>query len=318
MTVPFMPLIFSLSTTFIVTGSNTRLGYEASMQLLGLKLSHLIVAVRSLDKGEGAASAMRKQYPKAQIDVWLLDMSSYESVQAFARKAEISLARIDIVILNAGLHRFGYHKVGSTGHEEVFQVNYLSTMFLVILLLPILKAKRPPGQPAHLTIASAALTLYCKFPQRDQTPLFSTLDEPKNFEPFESYMVSKLLAQMFLWNLVDYVYPEDVVINLADPAFVRGTDVCRDLGNGAARLLLIISGLIAGQSPKVGASCYIDAVVNKGKESHGCFLMSWKIHPFPALLYIPEGKLATQRAWGETLAEFEFAGARGIIEAMKS
>ncbi len=43
-----------------------------------------------------------------------------------------------------------------------------------------------------------------------------------------------------------------------------------------------------------------------------------EFYSFPALLYIPEGKLATQRAWGETLAEFEFAGARGIIEAMKS
>ncbi|KAI0530006.1 hypothetical protein GGR58DRAFT_525490 [Xylaria digitata] len=303
--------------TAIITGSNVGLGYETAIQLLGLKLSHLIVAVRSLDKGEAAATTMRKQYPKAKIEVWLLDMSSYESVQAFAKKVETSLSRIDIVILNAGLGRLDYHKVEKTGHEEVLQVNYLSTILLVILLLPTLKAKGPPGQPAHLTIASAALTLICEFVQRDKTPLFPALDDPKNFDRGDTYQVSKVMGQMFLWNLVDYVSADDVIINLADPAFVRGTQIARDIDSAHVKVLFCIFGLVTGRVPKVGASCYVDAVVNKGKESHGCFLMSWKIHPFPALLYTPEGKALTQRVWDETLAEFEFAGARDIVEKMK-
>ncbi|KAI1823322.1 hypothetical protein F4861DRAFT_510693 [Xylaria intraflava] len=302
--------------TAIVTGSNVGMGYEAAMQLLGLKLSHLIVAVRSLDKGEAAASTMRKRYPKANIEVWALDLCSYESVQVFAKRVETSLSRIDIVILNAGRARFNHNKVESTGHEEVLQVNYLANILLVILLLPSLKAKSPQGKPAHLTISSAALTLICKFALRDITPLFPALDDPNNFDG-DNYRVSKLLAQMFLWNLVEYVSADDVIINLADPAFVRGTDFARDIGNGIGKALFSLFGLIAGRTPRVGASCYVDAVVNKGKESHGCFLMSWKIHPFPSLMYTPEGKLATQRVWDETLAEFEFAGARGIIEGMK-
>ncbi|KAI1300917.1 hypothetical protein F5Y03DRAFT_363291 [Xylaria venustula] len=333
-TTPFFPNVFfsnqfrarpqwpSTSTdlsnqTAIVTGANIGLGYEAAMQLLGLKLSHLIVAVRSLNKGEAAASTMRKQYPKAKIEVWLLDLSSYESVQAFAKKVETSLARIDIVILNAGLGRLEYHKVDSTGHEEIFQVNYLSNILLLILLLPTLKAKGPRGKPAHVTIASAALTLVTQFVQRDTDPLFPALDDPNNFDRGDTYRVSKVLAEMFLWNLVDYVSADDVIINLADPAFVRGTDFARDLGSGGLKLLFNIFGLITGRTPKVGASCFIDAVVNKGKESHGCFLMSWKIHPFPALLYTPQGKRATQRVWDETLAEFEFVDARSIIDSMK-
>ncbi|KAI0106421.1 hypothetical protein GGR51DRAFT_517648 [Nemania sp. FL0031] len=305
------------SQTAIVTGSNIGLGYEAAVQLLGLKLSYLIIAVRSLSKGEAAASTMRKQYPKAKIEVWLLDMCSYESIQAFAKRVDTSLARIDIVILNAGLARLEYHKVEKTGHEEALQVNYLSTILLVILLLPILKAKGPPGQPAHLTISSAALTLICQFAQKDKTPLFPALDDSKNFDRRDTYQVSKVLAQMFLWNLVDYVSADDVIINLADPAFVRGTNIARDVEGGMAKVLYYLVGLVAGRTPKIGASCYIDAVVNKGKESHGCFLMSI-ISSFPALLYTPEGKLMTQRVWDETLAEFEFADARSIIEGMKS
>ncbi|KAI0454739.1 hypothetical protein F5B21DRAFT_503986 [Xylaria acuta] len=206
--------------TAIVTGSNIGLGFEAAIQLLGLKLSHLIVAVRSLDKGEAAASTMRKRYPKANIEVWQLDMCSYESVQAFAKKAETSLARIDIVILNAGLAYLDYHRVERTGHEEILQVNYLSTILLLILLLPILKAKRLPGHPARLTISSAALTLNCKFLLRDSSPLFPALDDPKNFSPHENYPVSKLLAQIvkFLlarirsWLIRD-LYGEAIIVN---------------------------------------------------------------------------------------------------------
>ncbi len=36
------------------------------------------------------------------------------------------------------------------------------------------------------------------------------------------------------------------------------------------------------------------------------------------MLYTPEGRAMTQRIWDETLAEFEFANVRGILESMKS
>jgi len=35
-------------------------------------------------------------------------------------------------------------------------------------------------------------------------------------------------------------------------------------------------------------------------------------------LYTPEGKVVIQRVWDETLAEFDFAGVRSIIESMKA
>lgn len=267
--------------TAIITGSNVGLGYEASLQLLGLKLTNLILAVRSVDRGDKAASEMRRLYPKANIEVWVLDLCSYDSVQAFANKVSTQLQRIDIVILNAGLARLEFTKVESTGHEEAFQVNYLSTILLAILLLPILKAKGPPGKPARLTISSAALTLVCKFALRDKTPLFPALDDPANFDRHETYCTTKVLAQVFLWKLVDYVSADDVIINLADPAFVRGTSLARDMNsNKIFKHAWAVASILGGaRRPRIGASCYVDAVVNKGKESHGCFLMSWKAHP---------------------------------------
>ncbi|KAI3318925.1 NAD(P)-binding protein [Xylariaceae sp. AK1471] len=305
--------------TAIVTGGNTGLGYEAASQLLDLKLSHLILGCRSLERGEAAATKLRQQHPKAKVEIWLLDMASYESVQAFAQRVDAQLQRIDFVLLNAGVIRLRFAKVSSTGHEEGLQVNYLSTVLLALLLLPTLKVKSPlkGHEPAHLTIVSAALTLAAKFPNRDANPLLPSFDDANTFDPQEHYHSNKLLAHMFLWKLVDYVSSDDVVVNLADPAWCKGTEIARD-APGPLKVAGKIFGALTGRTQRVGASCFLDALVNKGKESHGCFLMSWEIYPFASFLYTPEGKDVTQRVWDETIAELEFAGVRAILESMKT
>lgn len=267
--------------TAIVTGGNTGLGYEAASQLLDLKLSHLILGCRSLERGEAASAKLRLQRPEAKVEVWLLDMASYESVRAFAQRVDAQLERIDFVLLNAGLIRLQFTTVPSTGHEEGLQVNYLSTMLLTLLLLPTLKTKGPPqGEgPAHLTIVSAALSLAAKFPNRDANPLLPSFDDAKTFDTQEHYHSNKLLAHMFLWKLVDYVSADDVIVNLADPAFCKGTEIVRD-APGAMKVAMRLFGALAARTQRVGASCLVDALINKGKESHGCFLMSWEIHPY--------------------------------------
>lgn len=273
------PTTSLLGKTAIITGGNTGLGYEAALQLLDLKLSHLILAVRSTERGKIAAAKLRQQHPTAIIDVWELDMSSYESIQTFVRRIGSDLDHIDIVLLNAGVIRMNFHKIPSTGHEETIQVNYLSTVLLTVLLLPVLKTKRSAGkEPARLTIVSAALTLAARFPNRDANPLLPSFDDPQKFDSREAYNSSKLLMHMFLWKLVNCVSADDVIVNLADPAWCKGTNLSRD-AQGLVKLAVSIFGATTGRTPRVGASCFVDAIVNKGKESHGCFLMSWQIHP---------------------------------------
>lgn len=265
--------------TAIITGGNSGLGYESAVQLLDLKLSRLVLAVRSQEKGQMAATKLRERFPRAKVEVLLLDMSSYNSIQTFARQVETSLPRIDFVLLNAGVRKVDFTIVESTGHEENLQVNYLSTMLLTVLLLPILKAKRVPGvAPTHLTIVNSMLSLGVTLSNRNETSLFQSFDNPQNFSAVQQYNITKLLAHMFLWNLVDYVSADDVIVNLADPAFVKGTGLLREVPV-PIRMGMRAWGAIAGRTPQVGASCLVDAMVSKGKESHGCFLMSWGIHP---------------------------------------
>ncbi|KAI1376393.1 NAD(P)-binding protein [Hypoxylon crocopeplum] len=301
----------------IITGANTGLGYEAAKQMLSLKLSHLVIAVRNNAKGEAAATKLRAKYPQATIEVVLLDMSQYSSIQDFARRVESRLSRVDMVILNAGLFKFSYNIVPGTGHEEHVQVNYLSTVLLAILLLPILKNKSPPGTPGRITIINAALALTVPVPTTNgHKSLLAALDDPKAFNGSSQYNTSKVLAQMFAYKLVEYVSADDVIVNLVCPGYVKGTNLGHDV-NVVVRAVGSVFGAMMARNIHDGASTYLDAAFVKGKESHGSFLMSWKVTPYNSFLYTPEGREAADMLWQETMKELEFAGVSDILESMK-
>ncbi|KAF3055800.1 WW domain-containing oxidoreductase [Daldinia childiae] len=304
----------------LITGANTGLGYESSKQMLALHLSHLIIAVRSQAKGDAAASKLRTLYPKAKIEVMIVDMGKYSSIQEFAQRVDSTLPRLDIAILNAGVIKLKYTTEPSTGHEQILQVNYLSTIFLAILLLPILKRTSPPGTPGRLTIVNAALALTAPLPKAaGHKSIIATLDDPKFFAPNtdKNYNMSKVLAQMFAYKLSEYVSADDVIVNLVCPGFVKGTELSRDASIIIRPAMALFSAL-AARTVKDGASTYLDAALVKGKESHCSFLMSWKVSPFNSFLYTSEGKDAADQLFDETMKELEFANVRSILESMRS
>jgi NAD(P)-dependent dehydrogenase (short-subunit alcohol dehydrogenase family) len=196
------PTIADKGSCAIITGANVGLGFEAAKQLLSLGLSHLVMAVRSSEKGYAAAKQLRAAAedngnPSAKIDVWQLDMDSYEAIQAFVQMCQENLIRIDFVILNAGVSAMTFSTVPSTGHEKTIQVNHISTVLLCILLLPILKTKSiGKNRPARLTIVNSVTAQLCKIPNKDKRPFLPSFDNTAitPWDPEERYGVSKLLC----------------------------------------------------------------------------------------------------------------------------
>ncbi len=96
--------------------------------------------MRSLSKGESAKASVEASTGRTGIaEVWLLDLSSFDSVRAFAKRADRELARIDAVIENAGIALDRWTE--AEGHETTIMVNVLGTFLLAILLLPTMKEK---------------------------------------------------------------------------------------------------------------------------------------------------------------------------------
>ncbi|KAF8857926.1 NAD(P)-binding protein [Acephala macrosclerotiorum] len=302
----------------IITGASSGLGLESARQFLTLGLSHLVVAVRSIEKGKAAASKLRLANAAATIDVWALDMESYDSIQSFVRKCNTELTRIDYAILNAGIGPLNFNTTLSTGHEKAIQINHISTILLTILLLPVLKTKSTRDNPARLTVVNSVLAHLAKFPNRDQRPLLPSFDDVKitPWDPSERYGVSKLLAQLFLVKLTEHIKSDDVIINMVDPGATKGTGLSRDV-SGLLLLLVKTMHAIAARPLERGAATYVDALLGHGKESHGCFLMNCEIAPLATFYYAADGKKATEQIWEETLKELSFAHVEEIVVAMK-
>lgn len=272
------PSTLSLSRqTGIITGSNSGLGLECARVMLSYGLSRLILAVRSTSKGAAIATELRKQYPKASIEVWALDMFSYDYIQAFAKRCE-SLDTIDFVILNAGMGGVRFKLNESTKHEEIVQVNYISTALLTILLLPVLKEKRPSDKVGRLTIVSSVLGHFANLKDLTADPFLSTFDDPKKFKATERYAESKLLGQMFVFKLQEFVSADDVIVNLVEPGMMKPTALDRQMPTLAKPLMLLFRKTL-GRDLEAGAWTYIDAAVVKGPASHMSFCYNWEIYP---------------------------------------
>lgn len=242
--------------TALVTGGSTGLGREACEQFLALGLSRLVLAVRSPARGEQVAARLRAAHPGATVDVWPLEMSSPASVAALARRVsdELSMRGLDIAVLNAGVAAASFRLCPETGREEDVQVNYLSTLLLGILLLPVLRRRGGGGGggPGRLTIVGSAQAYGARLPDKTASRLLASLDDERAWDAAGRYACSKMPGHLALARLAGLVDPRDVVVNIVSPGFCKGSELGRE-ARGAA--------------------------VVKGRESHGCFVSDWEIRP---------------------------------------
>lgn len=266
----------------IITGANSGLGFECAKQMLQAGVAHLIMGVRSLKKGQAAAHRLRAVGSKAVIDVWDIDMENYSSIRGFVDRCESALQRIDFVILNAGLAAASFTK-SQTGHELDIQVNYLSTVLLTVLMLPVLNAKGPlpTGRAPRLTAVSSATARNVKFLNRDKRPLLPSFDDTTitPWDAADRYGVSKLLGQLTIERIAErYINPSKVVLTLVEPGWVRSTGLNQGLP-WAIRGLVHGILRVAGRSIDQGAATYFDAVVLQDEHSHGSYIMNCKPAP---------------------------------------
>ena len=101
--VPPLPQADHTGQTVIVTGANVGLGLEAARHFTQFNARKVIVAVRNIEKGEKAKQSIEESTTRSGVvEVWQVDLSSYESVKRFAARAQ-GLERLDVVVENAGI-----------------------------------------------------------------------------------------------------------------------------------------------------------------------------------------------------------------------
>jgi len=172
----------------IVTGGASGIGFSAS-EALASKRASLVLAVRSVPKGEKAAEKIRTSHPGADVTVMHLDLGDLSSVRQFASDFSVRFDRLDVLINNAGVMIPPYSKT-KNGFELQFGTNHLGHFALTAHLLPLLLAT-PLSRIVSLSSIAA----------RNGKINFNNLDGENGYNPMTFYRQSKLANLLFAIEL---------------------------------------------------------------------------------------------------------------------
>jgi retinol dehydrogenase-12 len=125
----------------IVTGATNGIGRVTARELARMGARTLLVA-RDRARGESAAAEIRESCGGRVPEVLVADLSSQSEVRRLAREVRERVARLDLLVNNAGAI-FAEREVSADGLEMTFALNHLGYFLLTLELLPLLE--RAPG-----------------------------------------------------------------------------------------------------------------------------------------------------------------------------
>ena len=199
-----------------------------------------MLAVRSAEKGQATINEIRRQHPKADLEVVLLDLASLDSIRAAARDLHERLDRVDLLINNAGVMYTSQSKTAD-GFEMQFGTNHLGHFAWTGLMLDRLLSA-PGGRV--VTVASIGHRIRSRID-------FDDLNAERGYNRVEAYGRSKLANLLFTYELQNRLQAAGVP-TAALAAHPGGSDT--DLGRHlpGARLMTPFLRFVA-QSAAMGA-----------------------------------------------------------------
>lgn len=246
----------------IVTGGNSGLGYE-SVKAFAMKGAEVILASRTMEKGEQAKAEIVAEVPEATINVMELDLADLESVRSFATTFSKQYNKLDVLLNNAGIMMSPYFKT-KDGFEAQFGTNHLGHFALTGLLLDLLL--KTPGARV-VNVSSGA--------HKNGNMDFNNLqfEDGKGYSPMKAYGRSKLANLLFTYELQRKLEAagKDLISTAAHPGIAM-TNLARYLEKKwLVRLLLpLVKGMAQDQA--MGALPQIRAAIDpnvKGGEYYG-------------------------------------------------
>jgi NAD(P)-dependent dehydrogenase (short-subunit alcohol dehydrogenase family) len=225
--------------TAVVTGANSGLGLVTARELARAG-ARVVMAVRNVDKGKQAASEVKTKVRDANVEVAALDLSSLESVRAFA--AAFDPGPLDLLINNAGIMMTPAEKTAD-GFELQFGTNHLGHFALTGLLLDRL-------QQAD---AARVVTL-SSIEHKGGHMWWDDLQLEDGYQPRKAYQQSKLANAIFGLELDRRLRAagSPVTSVLAHPGY-SATNLQSTGPTGPMKALLSVTNRIVAQSPEQGA-----------------------------------------------------------------
>jgi len=246
----------------IVTGGNSGLGYE-SVKAFAMKGAEVVMASRSMEKGEEALAEILKDVPDGKIKVMQLDLGDLESVKNFASAFKAGYKKLDVLMNNAGIMMTPYFTT-KDGFEGQLGTNHLGHFALTGLLMDVILKT----QGARIVNVSSGAH---KSGEMD----FSNLqfENGIGYKPMKAYGRSKLSNLLFTYELQRRLEAskKDTIAAAAHPGIAMTNLANHLMGKFLFKILSPLFKMMA-QDQAMGALPQIRASVDpdvKGSEYYG-------------------------------------------------
>lgn len=198
------------------------------------------------------------------------------------------------------------HEGVAEGNEEMITVNVVSTVLLVALLMPTLKAMAAKHHiRPTLSVTTSGTHGHTSFPQKaaPEGGMLASVNDRAMAEKHwdEQYPVSKLLGVFAVRSIAERNPSSDcpVTVNLVDPGLCHS-----ELGRDYPGWGFFLVKLILARSTEVGSRTLMHGA-SAGAETHGQYLEDHDLSLPAPLVRSPEGKVVQERIWGELMQKLD-------------
>ncbi|KAI9735114.1 MAG: hypothetical protein M1834_001702 [Cirrosporium novae-zelandiae] len=171
--------------TILVTGvSPNSLGAETVRSIASQNPKLLIMASRTKEKLESVSIKIKEEFPDAEIQSVLLDLSSQKSVRRAADEINVLVDHLDILINNAGMASDSQERsLSSEGIEMHLATNHIGHFLLTNLLFEKLQAAAGRDASGSVRVINLSSNAYRYSPVRFADYNFNGKQIPPEEEP---------------------------------------------------------------------------------------------------------------------------------------
>lgn len=243
--------------TYIVTGSNSGVGFETAQQLVK-QGAHVVLAVRRPDAGEEARMSFKD--PKGTSEVIKCDLADLESVRGFVKAFKAKHNQLDGLMCNAGMVNMeNKPKYTKHGFEYTWSASYFGHFLLTELLLDDLK--NTPN--SRMAIVSSVVHAGSK-KNRPKVHLEDLNYKKRKYNNFAAYGEAKVAVILYAKELAERLKGSGITTYSIHPGWARS-----NFGGGGNFLM---KSLMALSKPVLAALNFSDSSWESAQTSLHCLL----------------------------------------------
>lgn len=191
----------------IITGNSSR-GKEVVRELVK-RGATVYIGTSDVEKGEKFVKEVQKDTKSKSVYCKKLNLASLVSIRAFADAFLAEQQRLDILIHDESIFKFGKTKTDD-GLEMHFGVNHVGQFLLTNLLMDTLKR----STPSRVLVVTNIVHYLGGINKED-------LNSEKSYSFHKAYTQSKLANLLYVKELAKRLEENDVTVNAVYPGFVQ-------------------------------------------------------------------------------------------------